>query len=136
VKLTDKRSASIGSRQYVWYSFEVPEVKTESGCIELARKIAGLGKVERISCTGYHDMDTHENYAFFDSLDDFESGLKGLKKIDVDTITVKLLVGDSSATVEISPVWDNERGTGISVRGTGAEAAKKVADALQKMKLD
>ena len=136
MKLSGKKAAKIGKGEYVWYNFSVPEVKTEEGCIDLAYKIAKLGNVDLVDCRGYHDMDTHENYAFFHSIKEFTEGLSDLKKIDVDTISIRFDEGESSVGVKIHPVWNDESGTNVYVSGMNREVVKNIAEAIDNISSD
>jgi len=133
MKLEEKKRAQIGKGEYVWFNYSVPEVKTEKGCIDLAYQIAKVGNIDLVDCRGYHDMDTHENYAFFESIDEFTEGLSDLKKIDVDTISIRFVEGESTVGVKIHPVWNDESGTNVSVSGMNRALVEKIAGAIEKI---
>ena len=114
----------------VGYSWKMEEIKTERDCYKLAKICAEIGELERIECQGYSDMDTHENYCSFKTAEEFVKGIEQVKKIDADTISVFSLVDGKHVSFMITPVWDNEKGTNLSISGP-EEAVKKVSDVLK-----
>lgn len=132
MKLVNEKTAKIGSREYAWYEFLVDSAKTEADCAELVKKIAGIGKLDTIDCRGYHDMDTHENYAFCDSVEEFDAVMGKKRKSDIDTVRIRVFVGEVAVTAEINPFGDSEKGTHLSVSGSDAPTVKKVASAIKK----
>lgn len=113
------------------YSWKMEEIQTERDCYKLAKICAELGETDRIECQGYTDMDTHENYCSFKTADEFVKGIEAVKKIDADTITVVTKLEGKRIDFSISPVWDNEKGTTLSISGP-EELVKKASAILQK----
>lgn len=115
----------------VGYQWKMDEIKTERDCYKLAKICAEIGELDRIECQGYSDMDTHENYCSFKTAEEFVKGIEQVKKIDADTISVISMVDGKRIDCTISPVWDNEKGTTLSISGQ-EETVKKVSAVLQK----
>lgn len=128
-----KKTTQFGSREYTWYTIPAPEVQTMKDCVALARKIAGIGKLKRVECRGYHDMDTHENYGFYNSVEEFDEDLERLGKLDIDTINITTSINGFYFGVEMNPVGDNKNGTSVCVNGTEREELGEAVKAVQKI---
>lgn len=128
-----KKTSQFGSRTYTWYTIEAPEIKTMKDCAVLARKIAGIGKLKRVECRGYHDMDTHENYAFYDSTDEFDKDLERLKKLDIETIDITTSINGFYFGVEMNPVGNNANGTSVCVHGSEKKELEDAMKAVRKI---
>lgn len=133
MKLVDKREAKLGKVAFIWHTFEVPEIKTEQACLQFALKLCTVGKLVTAECRGYHDMDTHENYAFFKSAEEFQKGMDGLKNIDVDTVRITTDISGNRITAEFNPVGDNEDGTRMFLSAKDENAVKQFEAAAEKL---
>ena len=133
MKPDGKKVVKMGKTDFAWYFIDASDIKTEEGCIELAYKIAGIGKLKYAECRGEHDMDTRDKIAVFHSQEEFAKGMDRVREIDVERITVKTLVDGEYVTAEIAPVWNNDEGTQITVSGNNEEIILKVARAIVKL---
>lgn len=133
MKLTDSREAKLGKVAFIWHTFDMDELKTEQSCLQFVERLCKVGKVVTVECRGPHDMDTHENYAFFHSAEEFHNGLGSLKKIEVDTIRVTTDISGNRVTAEFYPIGDDDGGTKMFVSGRDGGAVKQLEKAAEKL---
>lgn len=84
------------------YELAVPEIKTDKEFYSFVYDVAGVGTVDRIECTGYLDMDTHENFITFKNRDEFRKNLADVKRIEADSITVFFVEKEWTADVTVA----------------------------------
>ena len=84
-----------------------------------------------VECTGYEDMDTHENFCQFNSQKEFADGLDEVKKIDADRIKIYLNVNGKPVKVTVGPCWDKEEGNYFTAYGD-EDVVKVVCSAIKK----
>ncbi len=98
-------------------SCKADELKTEKDCLRFALSVCTIGELDRVECTGYEDMDTHENFCQFNSQKEFADGLDEVKKIDADRIKIYLNVNGKPVKVTVGPCWDKEEGNYFTAYG-------------------
>lgn len=115
----------------VTYHCTAEKVTTEDECYKFALFVAGIGDVKLIDCTGYSDMDTHENEVLFHSKEEFAKGVDKAKGFGCDYIVIRLSYGGQDMSVHLN-VGDYEDGTTFCVSSRDEEVTKKVLDTIKK----
>ena len=113
------------------YLCKAEKVTTEDDCYKLALFVSGIGEVKIIDCTGYSDMDTHENEAWFNSTEEFEKGIEEIKGFGCDYVVIRFGYGGQNMSFHLN-IGDYKDGATFSVSSEDEEVTKKVLGAIKK----
>ena len=113
------------------YLCRAEKVTSEDDCYKLALFVSGIGEVKLIDCTGYSDMDTHENEALFHSAEEFEKGIEEVKKFGCDFVAMQAVYDGQELGINLN-IGDYDKGMPFSVSSGDEEVTKKVLKAIEK----
>ena len=116
----------------VSYLWEIEEIKGEKDIFRLIASIATIGELRWLEFSGYEDMDIHENWASFSSLDEFKNGLDKIRKIDADGVDVKFDYNGEFVIVGLAPINESEYELRMSLVCETEETGEELARILEK----
>lgn len=110
----------------------VEEIKTERELFELVASIAAIGELHVIEFHGYEDMDVHENWALFHSINEFKNGIKDLHKIEPDKASISFYLDVEIVRVSFYyKINETKNAVRMSLICCDDGVAKKVAKILE-----